>query len=86
MENNRKGKVRQQTQLCKNTGQPSKQHTIELMRKAVKDYDKLMKKFKPNMDKIVEEYSWTTHRKKLLMRLKGSRRIMSQEHTGCQDE
>jgi glycosyltransferase involved in cell wall biosynthesis len=40
-------------------GQPSKKHTIELMRKAVKEYDTLMGKFKPAADKMVEEYSWT---------------------------
>jgi glycosyltransferase involved in cell wall biosynthesis len=40
-------------------GQPSKEHTIELMRKAVKEYDTLMGKFKPAADKMVKEYSWT---------------------------
>ena len=39
-------------------GQPDKQHTIELMRQAVSEYDSLMKKFKPNMEKTVNKLSW----------------------------
>jgi glycosyltransferase involved in cell wall biosynthesis len=41
-------------------GQPSKQHTIEMMQKAVREYDTLMDKFKPNADKMVKEYSWVS--------------------------
>lgn len=52
-------------------GQPSKQHTIELMRKAVKEYDSLMAKFKPNMEKIVEEYSWTNATKLIIDAVEG---------------
>ena len=33
-------------------------HTIELMRKAYEDYDALMEKFRPNMKKTVELFSW----------------------------
>ena len=39
-------------------GQPSVQHTAELMKKAYNEFDELMKKFKPNMEKTVEEFSW----------------------------
>ncbi len=47
-------------------GQPDKTHTVELMRKAVREYDQLMAKFKPNMEKIVQEYSWTNAVKKII--------------------
>lgn len=36
----------------------NKKHTIELMRKANKEYDTLMKKFKPSMDMMVKKFSW----------------------------
>ena len=39
--------------------EPDKRHTIELMRKAYKEYDELMVKFGPNMKKTVELFSWT---------------------------
>lgn len=47
-------------------GQADKKHTIELMRKAYKEHDTLMEKFKPNMDKIVEEFSWTNASQKIV--------------------
>ena len=40
-------------------GQPDKQHTIELMRKVVREYDDLMERFEPGMKKVVKEFSWT---------------------------
>jgi glycosyltransferase involved in cell wall biosynthesis len=33
-------------------------HTAELMKKAYKEHNVLMKKFKPNMDKMVRKFSW----------------------------
>lgn len=39
-------------------GQPNKEHTIELMRKAYKEYDSLIKKFGPEMKKTADRYSW----------------------------
>jgi glycosyltransferase involved in cell wall biosynthesis len=33
-------------------------HTVELMRKAFNEYDSLLKKFSPNMQKMVEKFSW----------------------------
>lgn len=38
--------------------EPSKEHLIETMRKAYKEYDSLMEKFRPNMQKTVELFSW----------------------------
>ena len=39
--------------------EPSRKHTAELMQKAYKEHDELMKKFGPNMEKTVEHFSWT---------------------------
>jgi len=39
-------------------GQPSKKHTIEMMRKAYTEYDTLMERFQPNMRKAVEHFTW----------------------------
>lgn len=39
-------------------GQPNNDHTIELMRKVVRDKDSLSLKFKPEMDRVVKEFSW----------------------------
>lgn len=39
-------------------GQPNLNHTAELMRKAYKEYDVLLNKFKPEMDKTVKRLSW----------------------------
>jgi len=47
-------------------GQPSKKHTIELMQKAVKEYDMLMARFKPNMEKTVKELSWQNAAQKII--------------------
>ena len=47
-------------------GQANKKHTVELMRKAVNEYDKLMEKFRPNMRKMVEEFSWENATKKII--------------------
>jgi glycosyltransferase involved in cell wall biosynthesis len=40
-------------------GEASKKHTSELMRKAYENYDELMEKFRPNMKKTVDHFSWT---------------------------
>lgn len=52
-------------------GQADKEHTKLLMRKAVDEYDSLMKKFKPNMEKIVEEFSWTNAAQKIVDAVEG---------------
>lgn len=39
-------------------GQPSKKHSIELMRKAVKEYDSLITKFRPKMLEMTNKLSW----------------------------
>jgi len=45
---------------------PNRKHTIEMMRKAVSEYDELMSKFRPNMEKIVKEFSWTNAAQKII--------------------
>jgi hypothetical protein len=40
------------------SGEPSTQHMIELMIKAHKEYDLLLDKFRPEVEKIVNKYSW----------------------------
>lgn len=52
-------------------GQPSKQHTIELMRKAYEEYDELMERFKPGMDKVVKEFSWENAATKIIRATEG---------------
>lgn len=39
-------------------GQPDIGHTVEQMRNAVKNYDPLMEKFRPNIEKMVKKLSW----------------------------
>lgn len=39
-------------------GQPSKQHTVELMRKVVSEHEELLKRFKPEMQSVVDKFSW----------------------------
>jgi len=39
-------------------GQPSKEHAIELMIKAYREHGSLMEKFRPEMKKVVDRYSW----------------------------
>jgi len=39
-------------------GQPNLKHTIDLMRKAVTEYDDLMEKFGPEMKATVDKFSW----------------------------
>jgi glycosyltransferase involved in cell wall biosynthesis len=39
-------------------GQPNLKHTMELMRKVYKEHNSLLKKFKPEMEKTAEKYSW----------------------------
>jgi len=39
-------------------GQPDKEHAIAMMRKAYIEYDSLMEKFRPNMKKTAELFSW----------------------------
>ena len=39
-------------------GEADKKHTIEMFRKAYYEYDELMKRFKPNMEKTVKLFSW----------------------------
>ena len=39
-------------------GEADKQHTIELMHKAVNEYDTLIEKFKPEMQKMVDKLTW----------------------------
>jgi len=53
-------------------GQASKKHTVELMRKAVSEYDDLMRKFKPNMDKVVKKYSWANAVKMMISATDGN--------------
>lgn len=52
-------------------GEASKRHTIELMHRAVNEYDDLMKKFKPGMEKTIREFSWTNASKKIIDAVEG---------------
>jgi len=52
-------------------GQPDKQHTIELMHKAVNEYDSLMEKFKPNMEAMVDKFSWINATKMIIAATQG---------------
>jgi glycosyltransferase involved in cell wall biosynthesis len=47
-------------------GQPDVNHTAELMQRAVKEKDELLKKFKPEMEKMVKEYSWQNAAQKIV--------------------
>jgi len=39
-------------------GQPDLRYTVELMRKAYKEHDSLVQKFKPEIERIVNKFSW----------------------------
>lgn len=39
-------------------GEPSLDHTAELMKRVVKEYDELLNKFKPGMNEVVKKYQW----------------------------
>lgn len=47
-------------------GLPSISHTVELMQNAYNNYDELMKKFKPGMDKVVDKLSWNYAAQKII--------------------
>lgn len=50
----------------------SLEHTVELMRKAYREYDQLIKKFKPNMKKTVELFSWHSAAQKIVDATQGN--------------
>ena len=52
-------------------GQASKEHTIEMMHKAYKEYDILMEKFRPEMEKIVKRLSWENAAKLIIDAVEG---------------
>ena len=52
-------------------GQPNKEHTIELMRKVCAEYDTLIEKFRPEMQRIVELYSWENAAKLIIDAVEG---------------
>ena len=47
-------------------GQPSLEHTAELMRKAYKEHDQLLKKFEPHMRATIEKFSWTSAAQRII--------------------
>jgi glycosyltransferase involved in cell wall biosynthesis len=53
-------------------GQVSKEHTIEMMHKAYKEYDILMEKFRPEMKKTAESLSWDSAAKKIIDAVSGN--------------
>lgn len=52
-------------------GEASKEHTKELMHKSVNEYDKLMEKFKPEMERMVNEFSWIAASQKIIDAVEG---------------
>lgn len=52
-------------------GQPNTDHTAELMIKAYKEKDLLLKQFNPAMSKIVEQFSWTSAAQKIIDAVEG---------------
>jgi glycosyltransferase involved in cell wall biosynthesis len=48
------------------SGEPDIRHTCDLMMLAYKEYDKLIEKFKPGMEKAVQEFSWKNAAKKII--------------------
>ena len=47
-------------------GQPRKEHIIKLMKKVVWEKEQLLEKFKPEMDKVIKEYSWINAAQKII--------------------
>jgi glycosyltransferase involved in cell wall biosynthesis len=52
-------------------GHPKKRHTVELMHKAVNEYDELIEKFRPNMKSMIDEFSWTNATEKIIKAVSG---------------
>ncbi|MFA5023425.1 MAG: hypothetical protein WC523_00510 [Patescibacteria group bacterium] len=53
------------------SGEPDINHTSELMQKSFKKYDEILEKLKPEMDKMVDEFSWKNAAKKIINVIEG---------------